>query len=159
MYALQTYFFSWKRISFTFYTDDCVPLHEDYFFSGFDNVNQSLSNITLSPSMVREFLDQLNTTKSCGPDEITPCLLKECSKSLSIPLCTLFNKQLDSGCFPKVWKVANLVPVFKSDDREMVQNYRGISLPCIISKVLEKCVLICFSLLPTANLPPARRLC
>ena len=93
-----------------FKRDDCVPLHEDYFFSDSDNVNQSLSNIILSPSFVREFLDQLNTTKSCGPDAITPCLLKECSKSLSIPLCTLFNKQLDSGCFPKVWKVANLVP-------------------------------------------------
>ena len=127
-----------------FKRDDCVPLHEDYFFSGYDNDNQFLSNITLSPSMVREFLDQLNTTKSCGPDEITPRLLKECSKSLSIPLCTLFNKQLDSGCFPKVWKVANLVPVFKSDDREVVQNYRGISLLCIISKVLEKCVFYMF---------------
>lgn len=63
-----------------------------------------------------------------------------CSKSLSIPLYTLFNKQLDSGCFPKVWKTANLVPVFKSDDRELVENYRGISLLCIISKILEKCV-------------------
>ena len=123
-----------------FKRDNCVPLHEDYFFSGFDNDNQSLSNITLSPSMVREFLDQLNTTKSWGADEITPRLLKECSKSLSIPLCTLFNKQLDSGCFPKVWKVANLVPVFKSDDREMAQNYRGISFLCIIWKVLEKWV-------------------
>ena len=54
---------------------------------------------------------------------------------MAIPLCTLFNKQLDSGCFP-----ANLVPVFKSDDREIVENYRGISLLCIISKILEKCV-------------------
>ena len=120
-----------------FKRDDCVPLHEDYFFSGFDNYNQSLRNITLSPSMARKFLDQLNAIKSCGPDEITPRLLKECSKSLSIPLCTLFNKQLDSGCFLIVWKVANLVPVFKSDDREMVENYRVISLLCIISKVLE----------------------
>ena len=43
--------------------------------------------------------------------------------------------------FPiKVWKVTNLVPVFKSEDREMVENYRGISLLCIISKVLEICV-------------------
>ena len=90
--------------------------------------------------MIREFLDQLNTAKSCGLHEITSRLLKECSKSLSIPLCTLFNKQLDSGCFPKVWKAANLVPVFKSDDREMVENYRGISLLCIISRVLEKFV-------------------
>ena len=90
--------------------------------------------------MIREFLDQLNTAKSCGLDEITSRLLKEFSKSFSIPLCTLFNKQLDSGCFPKVWKAANLVPVFKSDDREMVENYRGISLLCIISRVLEKFV-------------------
>lgn len=34
-----------------FKRDDCVPLHEDYFFSDFDNDNQSLSNITISPSM------------------------------------------------------------------------------------------------------------
>ena len=54
-----------------FKRDDCVPLHEDYFFSDFDNDNQSLSNITISPSMVREFLDQLNTAKSRGPDEIS----------------------------------------------------------------------------------------
>ena len=35
--------------------------------------------------MVKEFLDQLNISKSCGPDGITSRLLKECSKSLSIP--------------------------------------------------------------------------
>lgn len=28
----------------------------------------------------------------------------------------------------------------KSDDKEIVENYRGISLLCIISKILEKCV-------------------
>ena len=87
--------------------------------------------------MVREFLNQLNTAKSCGPDEISR-LLKKCSKSLSIPPCTLFNKQLDSGCFPKAWKAAN----FRRPTIEMVENYRGISLLCIISKVLEKCVFL-----------------
>ena len=38
--------------------------------------------------------------------------------------------------------MANLIPVFKSD-KEMVENYRGILLLCIISKVLEKCVFLC----------------
>ena len=76
--------------------------------------------------MVKEFLDQLNISKSCGTDGITSRLLKDCSKSLSVPSYTLFNKQLDSGCFPKVWKTANLVPVFKSDDREVAENYKGI---------------------------------
>ena len=120
--------------------DNCVPLYEDYFFSDCDNDNQSLTNITFSPSMVKEFLDQLIISKFCGPDGITSRLLKECSKSYTILICTLFNKQLDSGCFPKVWKTANLVPVFKSDGRQIVENYRRISLLCIISKILEKCM-------------------
>ena len=71
---------------------------------------------------------------------ISPRLLKECVNSISSPLCTLFNKQLGSGCFPKLWKVANLDPVFKSDDKEIVDNYRGISLLSVVSKVLQKCI-------------------
>ena len=102
-----------------------------------------LSNIALSPVVVMKFLEQLNICKSCGPDNVTPRLLKECANSISSPLCTLFNKQLGSGSFPKMWKVANLLPVFKFDDKEMVENYRGISLLCIISNVFEKCVFSC----------------
>ena len=78
--------------------------------------------------------------KSCGPDMISLRLLKECVNSISSPLCTLFNKQLGSGCFPKLWNVANLDPVFKSDDKEIVDNYRGISLLSVVSKVLQKCI-------------------
>ena len=134
-----------------FKRDDCVLLHEDYF-------SVTLIMITISPSMVREFLNQLNTAKSCGPDEISR-LLKKCSKSLSIPLCTLFNKQMDSGCFPKAWKAANLVPVFKSDDRDGWELQRNIIAVYRIKSAWKMCVLICFPLLPTANLPSARRLC
>ena len=78
-----------------FKRDDCIPLHEDYFFSDFDNDNQSLSNITISPSMVREFLNQLNTPKSCGPDKITSRLLKECSWNNHIDIIIIkANKML-----------------------------------------------------------------
>ena len=89
--------------------------------------------------MVREFLNQLNTAKSCGPDEISR-LLKKCSKSLSIPPCTLLSN----------WTVVvsqkhgklQIWFQFSSPTIEMVENYRGISLLCIISKVLEKCVFL-----------------
>ena len=37
---------------------------------------------------------------------------------ISSPFCTLFTKQHGGGCFPKLWKVANLVSVFKSDVKE-----------------------------------------
>ena len=126
-----------------FKSDDCVPLHEDCFLGDFDVGADVLNNIKLFLAIVLKFLEQLNICKSYGPDNVTSQLLKECANSISSPLCTLFNKQLSSGCFPKMWKVAYLVPVFKSGDKEMVENYRGISLLCIISKVLEKCTFSC----------------
>lgn len=126
-----------------FKSDDCVPLHEDCFLGDFDVGADDLNNIELSPAIVLKFLEQLNICKSCRPDNVTSRLLKECANLISSPLCTLFNKQLQSGCFRKMWKMPNLVPVFNSGDKEMVENYRGISLLCIISKVLEKYVFSC----------------
>ena len=46
-----------------------------------------------------------------------------------------------SGTIPEEWKLANIVPVHKKGDKEYVENYRPISLLCITSKVLERCVL------------------
>ena len=53
----------------------------------------------------------------------------------------LFNKFLRFGIFPGDWKLANIVPIFKKGKRDLVENYRPISLLPVISKVLERCVL------------------
>jgi len=114
-------------------------LLEDCFFSDFDG--DDLKGISISSALVKETLKQLKVGKSCGPDMISPRPLKECVKSISSPLCTLFDKQLvrliaSQNCE----KVAKLVTVFKCDDKEIVPNYRGIFLLMFVSKVLEKCI-------------------
>ena len=111
-----------------FKIDNGEPLHKDCLFSDFDG--NALSNISISPADVKETLERVKVGKSCGPNMILPRLLKECVNSISSPLCTLFKTDhlVVVTCFPKLWKVANLVPVFKSDDKEIVDNYRGISL-------------------------------
>ena len=43
---------------------------------------------------------------------------------------------------PGDWKLANVVPVHKKGDKELAENYRPISLLPIVSKVLERCILI-----------------
>ena len=50
-------------------------------------------------------------------------------------------RSLEEGYIPSEWKLANVVPVYKKDGKDHVENYRPISLLCIISKVLERCVL------------------
>ena len=44
------------------------------------------------------------------------------------------------GVFPDALKIAAVTPVYKSDDKSKVTNYRPISvLPCL-SKILEKLI-------------------
>ena len=38
------------------------------------------------------------------------------------------------------WKLADVVPVLKKDNKKYAENYRPISLLCLVSKVIERCV-------------------
>ena len=39
------------------------------------------------------------------------------------------------GCLPEDWKLANIFPVFKKDNKEQAENYRPISLLSIVPRV------------------------
>ena len=42
--------------------------------------------------------------------------------------------------FPKVWKTAEVVPIFKKDERELCCNYSRISILNSSAKLFEKCL-------------------
>ena len=50
------------------------------------------------------------------------------------------NKFLSTGSLPLEWKTSLIVPVHKKQCKENVGNYCPISLLCITSKVLERCI-------------------
>ena len=101
-----------------------------------------LQDISLSPCEVAAALRSLDVSKATGPDEISARLLKETAEQIAPSLTLLYNKSLETGVFPDEWKLANIVPIHKKDNEDHVENYRPISLLSIISKVLERCVLI-----------------
>ena len=82
----------------------------------------------------------INTTKASGPDFIHGRLLKEGADILCKHLSKIFNSSLSTSYFPDIWKIANVVPIFKKGDKTNVSNYRPISLLCVMGKVFEKCV-------------------
>ena len=61
-------------------------------------------------------------------------------KSSTEPISILASTSLKSGIFPSEWKKANVVPVFKKNDKSSVTNYRPISLLPCPSKVIERLV-------------------
>ena len=60
--------------------------------------------------------------------------------SLAEPLSIIFKLVYNTGILPSQWKLANVVPVFKKGEKNDVQNYRPISLTCLITKVTERIV-------------------
>ena len=99
----------------------------------------AIDNITLSKGIVA-VIKNLDTNKAQGPDNILARLLKETPTEIAPSLCALFNKSLRVGVLPSDWEIANLVPVYKHGEKTYVENYRPISLLCLISKVLERCI-------------------
>ena len=64
----------------------------------FDTAEPQLSHIVLSPYEVERVLETLPIGKASGPNAISNRILRELSSELSIPLCSLFNHSLHTGC-------------------------------------------------------------
>ena len=64
------------------------------------------------------------------------------SKTKSLILCLKVVKLYLSniGFFPEVWKRANIVPVHKKEDKNLMKNYRPVSLLPTFSKVYERVI-------------------
>ena len=82
----------------------------------------------------------INVNKACGPDGISGKNLKNCAGSLAYPLSLLYKLSYNSGIIPQEWKLANVVPVFKKGSKNLVENYRPISLTCLVMKIFEKII-------------------
>ena len=53
-------------------------------------------------------------------------------------LTYLIIKSITDGTVPALWKVARVTPLYKSEDKLLVENYRPISVLPVLSKVLER---------------------
>ena len=82
-----------------------------------------LSVIMTSPDEVKSVLETLKIGNASGPDYINNYVLKMCAAELSEPLSKLFNYSLSQSKVPKIWKEANVTPVFKKDDPSDYRNY------------------------------------
>ena len=87
-----------------------------------------LLNITFTEKDIEKVIQNLDSYKLHGNDMISIRMIKICGKSSTNHL----QKMLERGCFPNEWKKAN-VP-----DKQLLKNYRPISLLPICGKVLER---------------------
>jgi hypothetical protein len=89
---------------------------------------------------VERELRNLDINKATGPDHIGARILKELSAEIAVPIAILCRRILNEACWPKIWKVHYLAPVFKRKSVYAPGNYRGVHLTAIASKVVERVI-------------------
>ena len=67
-------------------------------------------------------------------------MLLLCDTSVVLPLRVIFQNILVTSKYPDMWKLANVTPIFKKGDKQLIKNYRPISLLPICGKAFEKIV-------------------
>ena len=81
-----------------------------------------------------------------GFDNLSNQLFKKLLSALLTPLEIIVNKSLSEGVSPTEMKMADVVPLFKSEKYNNSINYMPISLLLTMSKLLENIVYFLFAL-------------
>ena len=90
---------------------------------------------SITETEIRQAIKNLKVGKANGIDEISAEYLK-CAENVIVPfLCKFYNKLFDFCYFPVEWSKSIIIPLFKRGDEQNPDNYRGISLLSIVSKV------------------------
>ena len=110
-------------------------LHNDLVFES----TERISSFDISKDEITK-IRSLDPNKDHAHDGISIHMLKLCASSISKPLFLLFKHSLENECFPNEWKKANVVPIHKKADKQLIQNYRPVSLLPICGKVFEKLI-------------------
>ena len=90
---------------------------------------------------VKEALKTLKNGKAAGNDGISPELLKYGRSALAEPIFELLSRVWDEEKVPSEWSKAVIVKLFKKGQKTKCDNWRGIALQSVGSKVLCQIIL------------------
>ena len=107
----------------------------------FHHFSNSRGEIVVGPFTTEELTklkSSLKQGKSAGPDNIPPEVLKNCElDDIILEFC---NTALIENDKPTQWSQSNMIPVPKSGSLNKTDNYRGISLTCIMAKIYNRLI-------------------
>ena len=107
-----------------------------------NNLSQTIESIfkfsEISTLEIISKIRNLKASKSTGIDNIPAKVLKLSADIIGPSIARIFNISLKSGIFVHEWKMAWVLPIYKTDDKRKCENYRRISILPIISKIFER---------------------
>ena len=106
-----------------FFFKQCTPVANDSTLPTLlETPNETLSPIEIIASDIGKIIKALKVNKAHGHDEISIRMLKLCESAITEPLYLIFKNCLSSNTFRDVWKKANVIPVHKKGDKQVLKK-------------------------------------
>ena len=116
------------------FASQCVPLNNGSNIPYCQSymTNAKISSIKFENKNIINVIKALDPYKAHGYDDISIEIVK--------PLTILFKNCISQGIFPNNWKKSNIFPIHKKGDKQIVNNYRPVSLLPICGKIFERLI-------------------
>ena len=100
------------------------------------------AKITFTASQVKKAIQKSKSSKALGPDDISPIMLKNIGENGINFLTELYNRCINTGIIPGIWKQGKIIPLLKpGKPADQGSSYRPISLLSPLAKILESLLL------------------
>ena len=124
-----------------FFSQQCQLIINNSELPAFDFLtDKRIENVPILDDEIIKLVRHLNPNKAMGPDGISGQMLLLCDQSVVLPLKIIFRNILETTSYTDIWKLANVTPVYKKENKQLVKNYRPISLLPICGKIFEKII-------------------
>ena len=101
-------------------------------------IHETNMNADITEQEILDAISHAKADKSPGCDEILNEMLKAGTIAIVPFLRALFQRLFDTGYFPLEWAKSIIVPIFKKGNVNLCENYRGVSLTSLISKLYTR---------------------
>ena len=110
-----------------------LPIHQKLFIPEMD---RRISERELTEAIMRTKLG-----KACGPDGILIEHIKHATDDALHTLLNLMNIIFSNAIYPKSWSSNYLKPIYKKGSKENPDNYRGLAIGSVVSKLYSTILL------------------
>ena len=127
-----------------YFLNACEPIVSpilDYCIASDNNQQtQSMYFSYVTDEEVCTIIKEIKNKKSIGFDGIDVKILKHSAEIICQYLCIGLNKCISEGFFPRIMKIAKVIPIHKEGKKASPSNYRPISFLGNLSKIFEKVI-------------------
>ena len=114
--------------------------HVSFFSCQSLNPDECLTDIEITEQIIIDYIQELSSTSSAGPDGVPSSLLLKCAAELAPDLKLMLSQSLTHGFIPSSLIRTAITPVCKSGIKTSPSNYRPISLTSTIIKVCGRMI-------------------